>query len=152
MNTIRAEKDRSDYNEDFEYLNFKIEGRWLDELLEELYPGRQFKGLIPTLMYMNREDEQALVWQRILPEEGERKICPILMCPDDCEFFCTLIVAEIENWGSTVLWNRIGLNTTISNNPEAVGLNVEWFQKIGMLEFEGEEYETMLEAFRNYEY
>lgn len=148
MNKLKAAIDRSDYGDQYEFLNFQIDGFWLDEKLEEIYPGKNYKGLVPTLREMNFPEEQSIVWERILPEEGVKTICPILMCPDDCDFSCTIIVAEIENWGDVVLWNRIGLNVPVSTTSETVGIKVEWFTKIGGLEFEREEYNKMVETFR----
>lgn len=148
MNKLKAAVDRSDYGDQYEFLNFQIDGFWLDEKLDEIYPGRNFKGLVPTLKEMSVPEEEAIVWQRILPAEGEKSICPILMCPDDCDFSCTIIVAEIENWGDIILWNRIGLNILISYTPATVGIKVEWLQKIGGLEFERKEYQEMIETFK----
>jgi hypothetical protein len=147
MNKLKAAVDRSEYD-DYEFLNFQIEGFWLDEKLDELYPGKNFKGLVPTLREMAEPEEQAIVWERIFPMEGEKTICPILMCPDDCDFSCTIVVAEIENWGEVVVWNRIGLNIPVSITAATVGIKVEWFTKVGTLEFSKEDYETMLAHFK----
>ena len=153
MNKLKAAVDRNPDNDregdEYEFLNFQIDGFWLDEKLDEIYPGKNYKGLVPTLKEMIIPREQELIWERILPAEGEKTICPILMCPDDCDFSCTILVAEIENWGDTILWNRIGLNIPISSTPDTVGIKVDWFQKIGGLEFERKEYDEMLEAFKS---
>lgn len=49
MNKIEGILDTSDY-EYWDYINFKIDGYWLGEKLEELYPNNMYKGLIPTLV------------------------------------------------------------------------------------------------------
>jgi hypothetical protein len=149
MNKIKARTDQSDFENHFEFLNFQIDGFWLDEKLEGLYPGNSYKGLVPTLVYwMSVEEERDLVWNRIFPAEGEKTICPILMCSDDCDFSCTLIVAEIENWGNIIVWNRIGIDTTPFRRSENVGLQIDWFRKIGVLEFDLEEYLEMVQVFK----
>lgn len=71
------------------------------------------------------------------------------MCPDDCDFSCTLVVAEIENWGNSIVWNRLGVNTDASNLPANVGAKVDWFYTIGALEFPIEEYVVMLRKFKD---
>lgn len=98
MNKIEGIQDKSDYEAYWDFINYRIDGYWLDEKLDELYPNNMYDGLIPTLVYwMELEDEKAVVWNRILPNENETSICPILMCPDDNDFSCALIVAEIKN-------------------------------------------------------
>lgn len=156
MNTIQGLPDESDYGEtgDLNYINYRIDGYWLDEKLEELYPGTMYKGLIPTLTDdMMWDDEKAVVWKRILPEENHIEVCPILMCPDDNDFSCTLIVAEIKNCGDIVLWARIGIDKSdlyVSNKKDAwkVGTTVEWFDRLTEFTFNKVEYLAMLNNFR----
>ena len=148
MNTIKVEIDKSDYGTN-DFSNLKIDEFWLDEKLEELYPENMYKGLYPTLLFwMETEQERKIVWNRILPKLGEITVSPILMCPDDNDFSCTLIVAEIENCGKTIKWNRLGVDKTTEYNAEKVGSKVEWFEKINGLEFTKSEYEIMLTEFK----
>jgi hypothetical protein len=150
MNSIKGILDKSDFEIYGDFLNFQVDGYWLDEKLDELYPENDYKGIVPTLLFwMEIEKEREIVWERFLPEVGHRTICPILMCPDDCDFSCTLIVAEIENTGATIKWNGIGIDRTKDFAPEKIGSNVFWFEKVKPLEFEIEEYKKMLEAFKN---
>lgn len=149
MNKIEGIQDKSDYKDYWDFINFRIDGYWLDEKLDEPYPDNMYKGLIPTLVYwMEREDEKAIVWERILPDENETTICPILMCPDDNDFSCTLIVAEIRNYGGLIQWKQIGIDKTKEWDAEKVGSTVEWFDKINELNFSKQDYLKMLETFR----
>lgn len=151
MNSIQGILDKSDYEIYDDFLNFQVDGYWLDEKLEELYPGNMYKGTVPTLLFwMEIEKEREVVWNRILPEKGQKTICPILMCPDDSDFSCTLIDAEIENTGATIKWNKIELDRTEEFEPEKIGSTVEWFDKIEPLEFELTEYEQMLDEFKKH--
>lgn len=151
MNLIKGILDKSDYEIYDDFLNFQVDGYWLDEKLEELYPGNMFKGTVPTLLFwMEIEKEREVVWNRILPEYGQITIYPILMCPDDSDFSCTLIDAEIENTGGTIKWNKIGIDRTEEFEPEKIGSTVEWFDKIEPLEFELIEYEQMLDEFKKH--
>ena len=151
MNSIQGILDKSDYEIYDDFLNFQVDGYWLDEKLEEVYPGNMYKGTVPTLLFwMEIEKEREVVWNRILPDKGQKTICPILMCPDDSDFSCTLIDAEIENTGRTVKWNKIGLDRTEEFEPEKIGSTVEWFDKIESLEFELTEYEQMLDEFKKH--
>lgn len=149
VNRIQGLLDKSDYGY-WDYINYHIDGYWLDEKLEELYPGNMYQGLIPTLVYwMERNDEKIVVWKRILPEEGETAICPVLMCPDDNDFSCTLIVAEICNCDGVVQWKRIGLDKTEQWDAEKVGIIVDWFDRVPALNFDKKEYLVMVASFKD---
>jgi hypothetical protein len=149
MNKIYGLLDKSDYEGYYDFINFRIDNYWLDEKLEELYPNNMYRGLIPTLVGgMERKDEEDVVWKRILPKENETTICPILMCPDDNDFSCTIIVAEITNYRSFIKWNKIGLDMTKEWEAEKIGSKVEWFNKISELNFETSDYIKMLDNFK----
>lgn len=151
MNKISAILDKSDYEGYWDYLNYNIDNFWLDEKLDELFPNNMYKGLIPTLVYwMEIEKEKKVVWERILPIENQTTLCPILMCPDDNDFSCTIIIAEIANQNNHVIkWKRLGLDKTQENEAEKIGTSVEWFLKFKELEFEYNEYLLMVENFKN---
>lgn len=149
MNSIQGLLDRSDYRDNWDYVNFYIDGYWLDEKLEELCPGSMYKGLIPTLTYGMDKHEEVIVWSRILPNENETTVCPILMCPDDFDFSCTLIVVQIRNCGNVIQWDKIGVDLTDRFDVNAVGTNVDWFDKVEPLIFYKEEYLTMIASFQN---
>ncbi len=169
MNTIKCEIRKSPYEIYDDYFSYKIDGYLLDDdILNRLYPNRLYKGLTPTLsmwLWIAEEKESIVVWERIIPQVGEKVICPILMCPDDNDFSCMLIVAEIENKGDIIYWNKIGLDQTDTKalysvqisadgrkqynyTPEKVGAKVEWFDQIDKMSFEASEYKKMLENFK----
>jgi hypothetical protein len=150
MNKIVGQLDKSDYDGYWDFINYFIDGYWLDEKIDQLYPEYMYKGLIPTLVYwIEIETEKAVVWKRILPEENQTTICPILMCPDDNDFSCTLIVAEIKNCGNVIQWKRLGIDQTKEWEADKVGTSVEWFDKIEELNFHREDYLLMLQCFEN---
>ena len=149
MNKIEGIQDKSDYEGYKDFINYRIDGYWLDEKLDEIYPDNMFKGLIPTLVnWMERDDEKAVVWKRILPNENETTICPILMCPDDNDFSCTLIVAEILNNGGLIHWKQIGIDRTMDWEAEKVGSKVDWLNKFSEFIFSKQDYLTMLDSFK----
>ncbi len=151
MNKIESILDKSDYEIYDDFLNFRIDNIWLDEHLERLYPNEGYKGLIPTLLpYLDSKEEQNLVWNRILPKEKEPSICPILMCPDDCDFTCTLVVAEIINHGTHIQWRKIGLDRTNTWETEKVGSEVQWLEKVSTMNFDMDDYLLMLVLFKEH--
>jgi len=148
MNRIKAEIDKSEYGY-ADFLNYRIDEYWLDEKLEELYPNNWYGGTIPTLSFgMEIEQEEKIVWDRILPNENEITNCPILMCPDDNDFSCTIIIAEIKNKGETIEWNRLGIDQTKEFEPYKIKTTVNWFSKIDSLKFSKPDYLRMIEDFR----
>jgi hypothetical protein len=149
MNSIKAQTDKSELEGGYNFINICIDNQWLDEMLDKFYPEKMFKDLIPTLVsWMDNNDEKEVVWKRILPEINKVTICPILMCPDDNDFSCTLIVAEIKNVGDTIKWNKLGIDKTHEWEAEKVGTDVQWLDKIEPFEFETKDYLLMLENFK----
>ena len=57
---------------------------------------------------------------------------------------------EIENFGNTIKWNRIGIDKTTDFDPEKIGSQVEWFDKMDRLEFSKSEYDIMLSDFKRH--
>lgn len=141
--------DKSDYSIYPDYLNIQIDGCWLDEYIDEHYPNNFYKGLIPTLLpLMDVIEEEEMVWERILPKLNSITICPILMCPDDCDFSCTIIVVEIEHKSDKVIWKRFGLEGTSMASLPAIGSQVEWFENVETLSFPINAYQEMLDEFK----
>ncbi len=152
MNTIKAQIDQSDYEGYADFLNYQIDGFWLDEYLDKLYPNQFLKGTVPTLLFdLEGETENKIVWERILPQNS-LSLCPILMCPDDCDFYCTLIIAEIASYEDKISWLRLGLDHSKLDSPVDIGSRVDWFAKAAPFVFKREEYLSMLQAFElNYQ-
>jgi hypothetical protein len=149
MNKIEGLLDKSDYEGYYDFINFRIDDQWLDEKLDKSYPDNMYDGLIPTLVFwLERESEKAVVWKRIIPNQNEVEICPILMCPDDCDFSCTLIVAEIQNYGTFIQWKRLGIDETNEWESEKVGTKVKWFDNFPELNFEKADYLKMVDSFK----
>lgn len=153
MNQIKAKIDKSDYEGYADFLNIQIDGDWLDEYLDHISPNRNILGTIPTLSFgMMNPKEERVVWERILPNESSITACPILMCPDDCDFWCICVVAEIENYKGRIFWKRIGLDKSDIKDPRNVGEEVEWIPNMKFFDFDLAEYLAMIDAFkRQYE-
>ena len=150
MNKIEATWDKSDYEIYDDFLNIKIDGTFIDELVDKSYPGYDYKGTVPTLIFwMQLENERKIVWNRILPRNNETTVCPILMCPDDCDFSCTIIVARITRTNSQIIWEQLGSNLTQTTfqTPQLIGTEVEWFDEIEPMTFELSDYEQMIADF-----
>lgn len=148
MNKIESKIDKSDYENYPDFLNILIDNIWLDELLQNCKPDR-IKGTIPTLCFgMEDRREETIVWQRFFPKTGETTVCPILMCPDDNDFYCICIVAEIHNNGQTIIWQRIGDDASDVTDAKNVGTKVDWFHEFQRLEFSIADYTNVVDDFK----
>ena len=151
MNSIKAILDQSGYENYVNHMNIQIDGFFLDALLDQCMPSQMIKGLIPTLCFkMERDVENEIVWNRILPKRREKKICPILMCPDDLDFSCILITVEIEYTGLTYTWKNFALDRTkdVYRNPESVGRNLKFIPGASSYEFRMQEYNDFVKTFQ----
>lgn len=103
MNELSVEMQRSKYV-DLEHPVILIDGTPLDLYLNNLYPDNLYLGLIPTITdWIGLKEETELVLDRFYSDH-EKVILPILMCPDDCDLICTIVVAEVIKKDNQVLW------------------------------------------------
>ncbi|MEF2965393.1 hypothetical protein V3851_06060 [Paenibacillus sp. M1] len=126
-----------------------IDGKPLDIMLNEICPNELVFGLIPTMVdWMNFDEEFKLV-ENVFATSHELKIIPILMCPDDCDLSCTLIVAEEKTTQDQVKWNRIGIDMNkpneLINQNRFLESGVKWLDKVPIMTFSKEEYIKSLE-------
>jgi hypothetical protein len=129
---------------------FVLDGVQLDVLLDSACPDLSLLGLVPTLLdWLEDPKERALVWERILPPTGCVAVAPVLMCPDDLDLWCSVVVAEVSSMDSTVWWRRVGLDMSKPvDMPKSVGQAVEWFSGLGPYCFDRAEYERCVSAFK----
>jgi len=132
------------------HLLLLVDGEPLDALLDRLAPGRELKGLVPTLLGCESQTESSTVHARIVPASGVTTLAPVLMCPDDRDFSCTLVIAEVTGGDDFVEWRRLGLDITAGDAPpELVGAQVEWFHGVGPFRFARIEYVNAVRVFQS---
>ena len=136
-----------------EHPTILIDGVPLDNLLHDLYPDDLLLGLIPMMTdWIDLREEAIFVLGRFQSDQ-ERVILPILMCPDDCDLSCTLIVADVIKSDNEVVWNRIGIDSSnigIPYNYELIGTEVNWLVRVAEMTFEKEDYfEKLREIYRS---
>ncbi|WP_089681516.1 hypothetical protein [Catalinimonas alkaloidigena] len=148
MNVLEAKMQKSAYADEA-HLVLLIDGQPLDHIIHAVDPEDKLrlKGLVPTLLHwLENEEERRVTWSRVLPEDGHCAVAPILMCPDDCDFTCTVIVVEINHSNDIITWQRIGRDISFSTIPEKIGTAVEWFD-LPQYRFERSAYQTCLKLF-----
>ena len=111
-----------------------------DEFLVNKLGNDDFIGLVPSISWLNDDSEREEAIDRVLRLDNEVKIAPLLVCPDDQDFSCTLVVAEVNSCESTVTWNRLGLDASPNTWPFKFGVETDWFKEISKLTFDKQEY------------
>ncbi len=148
MNDLQAVRQRSRYVEE-PHLVITLDGEPLDSLLARLAKNHEIEGLVTTLDdCLSDPKERPVVRERVLPTDGATAIVPILVCPDDLDFYCTVVVVQVTRIADRVRWERFGHDQTDSPMPERVGGNVEWFEGVGPFAFGLEEYQRFLDSCR----
>ncbi|QLG42071.1 MULTISPECIES: hypothetical protein [unclassified Paenibacillus] len=151
INKILVENMKSKYVKEAHPIIY-VDGKPLDHILNELYPDDLFLGLIPTIVDWMSVDEESNIVENTFNATDEVKIVPILMCPDDCDLSCSLIVAEVETTLDQVRWNRIGIDLNnpkdLINRNEFLETGVKWLDKVPKMTFLNEDYKTLEKIYK----
>ncbi|MBA3469745.1 MAG: hypothetical protein H0T53_08880 [Herpetosiphonaceae bacterium] len=153
MNTIRSGLHKTRYANG-PHMVILVDDIPLDEFLAARF-GDQHQlllGLIPTLLdSLEDPGERNLTWQRIDPPVSGTTVAPVLMCADDQDFWCVIIVVEVEATEDAIIWHRFGYATgaaDLARMPEAVFDTVRWFEPQERLTFTVADYQACLAQFR----
>lgn len=108
-----------------------LHGLPLDQILHAARPDVNLLELVPTLLdWLDNPDERELVWRRIFPAISSREHALALMCPDDLDRWCSIVVTEVIVEQRVIVWHRPGVEVlTVSSPegmPESAGTGVEW--------------------------
>lgn len=148
MNRIEAQQGKcADIQR--EYLTIAIDGVPLDGLLDALNPEWKISGFIPSLLgWFHDPQDRYIPWERILPGVGCTGYAPILICPDDLDFVCTVIMAEVTTESLDVVqWDRLGFDVAKAGS---VGSVIRWEPLMGQYTFDRNQYENCLAAFKEF--
>ena len=119
----------------------------MDKLLDAARPDLGLLGLVSSLLgWFHNDQDNAVPWQRILPDNGCTGYAPVLICPDDLDFGCSVVMAEVVAEPDVVRWDRLGLDAT---RKGAVGSCIRWDRGLGPFRFSRPDYEACLAAFRS---
>jgi hypothetical protein len=104
------------------------------------------EGLVSSLLgWFHHEPDAAVPWERVLPDVGCTGYAPVLICPDDLDLCCSVVVAEVVAEAEVIRWDRLGYSAAPRG---AVGAWVRWEAGWGPFRFSRAEYERCLAAFR----
>jgi hypothetical protein len=80
-------------------------------------------------------------------QENVSVIVPLLVCPDDVDFGCTVVVAEQETKNSITTWRRFGFAQQLNLDKDNV--LVDWFAKPTAVEFATTEFKAALRELKS---
>ncbi len=92
----------------WKFPSIHIDDVFVCDLLAQASKNDIYKGLFCSWAlkgFSNGEDKY--IWE--LTDNKISSNLPILLCPEDQDFFCIKVVAEVIYTENTVTWNRIGL-------------------------------------------
>jgi len=147
MNSIKAELTTTEYVNG-EHLMIFVDDIRLDKWLTIKLDNKNYIGLIPTwLGWLLNPSEQEYVWMTTELCKTKTTIVPILICPDDLDFSCTVVVCEIKYDGTSVQWARVGIDRT--GFPTYIGKDIDWLENVPSLHFLRKQYEVCINEFMN---
>lgn len=77
-----------------------------------------------SLMWLLDEEEDAAAARRFVPgEDGTSTLVPLLVCSDDMDFDCTVLMTEQVIEGSILHWRRFGWS---ASGGLEVGISTRW--------------------------
>ncbi|QXI26379.1 hypothetical protein [Pseudomonas vanderleydeniana] len=98
-----------------------------------------------SLIWLLEEEEQELAKRRFAPgEDGTSTLVPLLVCADDMDFDCTVLMVEQVVANDTVTWVRFGLS--VSGGLE-VGAQTRWMENCQPVSFALSAFQQALEDF-----
>jgi len=118
--------------------------KWCAETFN--YPDANSLGL--AQIWLLDEEEDKLAWSRITPSEDESStVVPILVCSDDMDFDCIVLVVEQLIIKDTVQWLRWGFS---ASSGLEVGISTKWQRstKSPLATFDRNEFEDCLNKFK----
>jgi len=152
MNQIEVKLNKSIYPiYDKYFKDIFIDGQSLDLFLDNIFPDLNIKGLVPPFdnWLMNKKDE-IILWERILPYNDKNTILPVLICPDDQDYSCSVIVTNVINKNNMIIWKNFGFDTSYQiNNNNEIGKIVNWFNKEIELIFDFDQYKLVVDKLKN---
>lgn len=151
MNTISSKITKSIHKAyDTPFWGLNIDDKPLDEYFEYAFPGNEILGLIPVCSgWLTNKDDEEYFWKMILPPIRSKTTCPILICPDDQDYSCTTIIAEIHNAGDCINWCKIGISLSDGRNYEEFEKMTKWLEMKFSIRFTHSEYKAALSIIAN---
>lgn len=145
MNRLKAVLQESKFCSE-PHLIVLLDEERLDAIISRASNDEMNEGLVTALDRCFADPvEFQLVWARILPEEHQLTRVPVLVCPDDLDFYCTVVIAEVFAGTETITWTRLGFDGSDLPPVENIGSEVTWIKDLGPFVFRRTDYIAFLE-------
>jgi hypothetical protein len=108
MNKLEIKKATKDYG--YEFLGVFIDDTPLDIYLYKDTCNKMIRGLMPAwFTELESKSNQEYIRECLIIESKDGMVVPILLCPEDMDFWCTVIVAKVRHTDECVLWDKVGI-------------------------------------------
>ena len=103
-----------------------------------------------SLMWLLDEEEDALAERRFAPgEDGTSTLVPLLVCSDDMDFNCTVLMTEQVIDGGEVHWRRFGWS---ASGGLEVGVSTYWIADSKPVSFALSDFTNALSELKKMDY
>ncbi|WP_374517864.1 hypothetical protein [Undibacterium squillarum] len=141
MNLISAEMHKSAYATS-PHPVLAIDGTpielWIKCIAENASYEDDTFGLVPAQGWLLDENELNSAWKLLIPhKENSSTFVPLLICPDDVDLACTVIVVEQVVEKDKVIWARFGFAVEVING---IVTSVQWSKNEQKAEFDKSEF------------
>lgn len=97
--------------------------QWVNSQIFDADGNDDTHTLVPAQTWLYDEDESRIAWELLEPTHEGSTVAPLLVCPDDMDLNCTVVVVEQIVDKQTVEWRRFGLSI---NHINSVVTSVRW--------------------------
>jgi len=154
MDTISIGKASHEFWKPEEQETLFVNGNPIHEILISLLPKRRHQevdGLGPAISWCDDVYELEVTRSRIFNVLDRHQITtPLLVCPDDCDLFCGLIVVDAAFDQHSVTWQRVGMDVTETVHAQYRCRDINWWDIEFKFKFRHCEYfETMDALFKS---
>lgn len=151
MNKIEVKLGKTPYVVN-EHLMIYIDYSPLHEIISTHIDEEHYDGLVSTLLngWMNDKLEEKIVQDRLISTDNIKVNLPILMCPDDCDFSCSIISAEMIKTKKLIYWNKFGVDISPAPElyPNIKATEIQWIHNSPKFTFDRSQFEKEIAKFR----
>ncbi len=83
-----------------------IDNECVNNIFEKIHGSNNFFEWLISSIYTENKGE--LLYVKELVEKKISGNFPLLICGDDCDFSCTIVVVKVEYSENVVIWNKLG--------------------------------------------
>jgi hypothetical protein len=119
--------------------------QWVNSQIFDADGNDDTHTLVPAQTWLYDEDESRIAWELLEPTHEGSTVAPLLVCPDDMDLNCTVVVVEQIVDKQTVEWRRFGLSI---NHINSVVTSVRWSESEQCAIFDRTQFEEAVLDFK----